>query len=220
MSWGAVAVAGATVAGSVISSRSASKASKAASKSASDELAFNQQRYDDWLNVYGPVQDNLADYYDTLTPEYYATMGLEEFEKERSQAMEQLSTNLAQRGIATNSGIGLQLKTNMDTSAAETRANIRRAAPTEVVQQKQNFLQIGLSQNPATDVTGSLARQTASTQQIANTANAAAGSSWGNTINTIFQDGGAGNKVVTGLFGSNNQSPAPITAAVGTPTGR
>lgn len=220
MSWGAVAVAGAAVAGSVISSRSAKKASGQAAKSASDELAFNQQRYDDWMSVYGPIQDNLADYYDTLTPEYYATMGLEEFEKERSQALEQLNTNLAQRGIAANSGIGLQLRTNMDTAAAETRADIRRRAENETIQQKQNFLQIGMGQNPASDVAGSLARQTAVNQNLAANANAAAGSSWGNTLNTVFQSGGIGNKVITGLSGSNTQTAAPITAAVGTPTGR
>lgn len=220
MSWGAVAVVGATVAGSVISSRSAKKASNKAAKSASNELAFAQQQYDDWQNVYGSVQSNLADYYDTLTPEYYATMGLEEFEKERSQALEQLDTNLAQRGIAANSGIGLQLKTNMDTAAAETRANIRRGAEDAVMGQKQNFLQIGMGQNPAGTVSNVLANQTANANNIANNANVAAGNSWGNTLNSIFQTGGAGNKFITGLSASNTQSPAPITAAVGTPTGR
>lgn len=220
MSWGAVAIAGAAVAGSVISSQSAKKSSQAASKSASNELEFNQKQYDDWQSVYGPVQDNLSDYYSTLSPDYYATMGLEAFEKERTQAQEQLTTNLAQRGINPSSGLAMQLETNLDTQAAEKRADIRRAAPAMVAQDQQNFLSIGMGRNPAAGVAGTLANQTAYNQNQANAANTAAGASWGNTLNTVFQEGGAGNKFITGLSDSNTQSPAPITQAVGTPTGR
>lgn len=218
MSWGAVAVAGAAVGGSLLSSRSASKATAAQSKASSDELAFNQQRYDDWINVYGPIQDNLSDYYEQLTPEYYATMGLEEFEKERASAQEALTTNLAQRGIAANSGVALQLQNNLDTQSAETRASIRRNAQSTVNQEKQNFLSIGIGSNPAGNVANTLANQTANATNLANAANTAAGQSWGNTVNTLFQSGGLVNNLVTGL--SSQQAPAPITAAKGTLTGR
>lgn len=221
MSWGAVAIAGAAVVSSVVSSNSAKKASKSAAKSASNELEFNQQQYDDWQNVYGPIQDNLSDYYSTLTPDYYATMGLEAFEKERSQAEQDLQSNLAQRGISPSSGLAMQLETNLDTQAAEKRADIRRAAPAMVAQDQQNFLAIGMGRNPAANVSNTLANQSNVAANTANAANTAAGTSWGNTLNTVFQEGGAGNKFITGLSSSNTQqSPAPITQAVGTPTGR
>lgn len=222
MSWGAVAIAGATVAGSVISSISASKASKASAKASGDELAFNQQRYDDWMNVYGPIQDNLSDYYSSLTPDYYEAIGLEAFETEREQAQMQLDQNLAQRGL-TNSGVALELQNNLDTQSAEKRADIRRQAPALVAQDQQNFLNLGQGQgtSAASSVAGTLANQSSAARQQANAANTAAGNSWGSTVNTIFQEGGAGNKLITGLSSSNSQQqPAPITQAVGTPTGR
>lgn len=174
MSWGLVAVAGATLVGGVLASKSAGDASDAASASASTQLAFDQQRLDDWNTVYGPVQDNLSDYYSKVTPEYYAATGLEEFEKAKLDSVTRMDEYLAQRGLV-GSGIEASLKAQTELNAAETKAEIRRDAPRLAAEDQSHFLQIGLGQNPTSSVSQTLSQQTAYSQNQANQANVAAG---------------------------------------------
>tara|TARA_R110002012_G_scaffold220010_1_gene391502 strand:+ start:730 stop:1332 length:603 start_codon:yes stop_codon:yes gene_type:complete len=184
MAWGAVAVAGASVVGSVMSSNSASKASKSASAASQAELAFNQQRYDDWKEVYGPIQTNLSDYYSNLSPDMYEAQGLEAFNAEYQKAQDAVATSLAQRGI-TDSGLSAQLEQQGAISAAQNRAAIRMDAPAKVAELQSNFLQIGLGQDPSGDIAGTLARSTNTTQNIATQSQIAAGQATGNAITEV-----------------------------------
>jgi len=130
MSGVATAVIGSAVVGGVVASNSADKASRTAKQLSSDQLAFEQQRLDEWNEVYGPVQDNLADYYNNLTPEYYETLGLENLEQERQTAMTRLDENLAQRGIDPSSGISASLHAQSELEGAEVerRLDVTRLA--------------------------------------------------------------------------------------------
>ena len=184
MSWSAVAVAGASLAGSVISSSSANKASKQAGQAEAAQLEFAQKQYDDWKAVYGPVQDNLSSYYSNLTPDYYEALGLEAFELERNNAMEQINTSLAQRGIK-DSGVAAEITANADLSAASTRAQIRRQAPVQMATDQQNFLAIGMNANPAPSVSESLNSQAVGARQRSNAASAAAGQAWGSATSSL-----------------------------------
>lgn len=192
MSWGAVAVAGASVAGSLISSNASKKASKSASSADKATLEFNQKQYDDWKSVYGPVQDNLSSYYSSLTPDYYETLGLEAFELERNSAMDQIETSLAQRGIS-DSGIASQIRSEADLGAATTRAQIRRQAPQQVATDKMNFLAVGMNANPAPSVSKTLSDQAAGARQRANAAASASGQAWNSAAQSV------GSLVETGL---------------------
>lgn len=192
MSWGAVAVAGASVVGGVISSNASSKASKSAAASDKASLEFNKQQYEDWKSVYGPVQDNLSSYYSSLTPDYYETLGLEAFELERNNAMSQIETSLAQRGIS-DSGIASQIRAEADLGAATTRAQIRRQAPQQAATDQMNFLAVGMNANPAPSVSKSLADQAAGARQRANDAAAASGQAWNSATQSV------GSLVETGL---------------------
>ena len=128
MSWGMVAVAGATLVGGVMSSNSAKKAGKAAAGASDAQMQFERQKYDYWKSVYGGLQDNLSTYYNSVTPEYYAAVGLESFQKEREVATKRMDQYMAQRGLV-GSGIEASLKSQTELNAAETRATIRRDAP-------------------------------------------------------------------------------------------
>lgn len=192
MSWSAVAVAGASVAGSLISSNASSKASKSASAASKEQLEFDKQRYEDWKNVYGPIQDNLSSYYSNLTPDYYETLGLEAFELERNNAMDSIETSLAQRGI-TDSGVATQIKAEADLGAATTRAQIRRQAPAQLAQEQMNFLAVGQGANPANSVSSTLSQQANSARQTANSAASASGQAWNSAIQSV------GSLVGTGL---------------------
>ena len=185
MSWGLVAVAGATVVTGVMGNVSANRARGDANAAAAAQLEFEQQRYDDWNAVYGPIQENLATYYANVTPEYYASVGLETFETQYQTALKRLDEDFAQRGIDPQSGIALSLRDQAELDAAETRAGIRRDAPRMAAQDQQNFLQIGMGSDPSNSMSQTLADQNRYAQQMSQNADIAAGRGWSNAISTV-----------------------------------
>jgi len=184
MSWAAAAVVGASVVSSAVSSRSASKASKRASKDAQNELAFAQAQYNDWMAVYGPIQDNLSAYYGNITPEYYEAIGLEAIEGEYEVIRTDLERSLAQRGIE-DSGLALSLEKDIAIQEAEAKADIRRTAPAMAAEEQSRFLQIGMGSDPSSSVSTALARRSNVSQQIAAESSKAAGEAIGSTVETI-----------------------------------
>lgn len=180
------------IVGGVLGSSASSSASKSASKAEQAQLDFAKQQYEDWKNVYGPVQDNLSSYYSNLSPDYYETLGLENFELERNNAMDQLNTYLAQQGLS-DSGIATQLRSTADLSAASERAKIRRNAPVQAATDKMNFLSIGMNANPAPQVSQTLADQAAGARSRANAAASASGQAWNSAVQSV------GSVVETGL---------------------
>jgi len=196
MAWVATAVVGAAVVGGVVSSRnaskardSASKATKASSDASDAQLSFEYEKYDDWNETYGPLQDNLANYYNNVTPEYYAAVGVEKFNEEFQTSLQRIDESFAQRGIDTSSGIAGSIKSQAELDAAETRAGIRREAPRQATEDQSRFLQIGMGQNPGSSVSSTLAQKsreqslTAQNASItAGNASTAAGNAWGAAI--------------------------------------
>lgn len=191
MSWGAVAIAGATVVAGSMSSSAASDASAASAEASQAQLDFAMQQYDDWLAVYGPIQDNLSSYYSNLTPEYYEATGLEAIAKEQAETQEQIDASLAQRGI-TDSGVAASLDAQLEMDVARQNAQVRRDAPHQVMQQQQNFLAIGQGLNPSSQASSALAQEASRTAATAASAEAAAGAAWSSAIPAVGQ-------AVTGL---------------------
>ena len=177
-----VAVAGASLVGGAMSSHSAGKAADKAAKANDEAVAFERQRYADWQEVYGPMQDNLASYYENVSPDYYAAIGLETFEEQYQTGLQRMEETFAQRGIDTSSGIALSLASQGELNAAETRAQIRRDAPRQAIEDKTRFLQIGLGQNPASSLSNTLANQASNMQTTSNYAQQAAGEAVGSAI--------------------------------------
>lgn len=184
--FGSIVSAVGGIVGGVMGAKGASDASKAAAKASDAELQFNQQRYDDWKAVFGPVQDNLSAYYSNLTPAYYEAVGLEAFELENNRALEGINTMLAQRGI-TDSGIAAQFKQEAALEAASARANIRRQAPVQAAGDQQAFLALGMGSNPADSVANTLGRNAASARNSAN----AAASSQADTFSNLTKSVGS-----------------------------
>lgn len=188
-------VAGATVVGAVASSVSASKSRKDARRARQTEMQWQQEQYDDWKDVYGPIEQNLASYYENVSPEYYEVQGLEAFEAERAQVETQLAESLAQRGIV-DSGVAASLELQQGFQAAETRAGIRLAAPAQAAAEKLQFLQVGLGQDPSSGLASTLARGTAQSEVSAQQAEAVAGKAVGQAVTAVG----------TGLADYNNPS--------------
>jgi hypothetical protein len=176
-----VVVGGTALLGAVVSDKASKRSTRRADESEANSLAFDQERYDDWKETYGDIEDNLASYYEGLTGDYYESMGLETFQQEFETSMTSMRENLAQRGI-TDSGVSASLEFQGELSAAETRAGIRRDSDRQVAADKTSFLQVGLGQNPANTISSNMNSQAQSARTRATNSEIAAGKSIGNAI--------------------------------------
>lgn len=158
MSWGAVAGAAIGVVGGMMSSKSASKDAKKSAQADKAALDFEKQRYNDWKAVYGDIQSNLAEFYGGLDSKYFEVSGIEALEQEKTLALENINTVLAQRGIDM-SGMAGQAYVDLEMETAKERANIRKNAPLLAKEQQLSFLQVGLGQDPSSSMSQTLANQ-------------------------------------------------------------
>jgi len=181
MAWISAAIA---VGGALLSNNSASKDRGAASAAEANALAFEQQRYDDWKAIYGPMQQNLSDYYSGLSADQYEVQGLEAFELEKEAGMKSLRENLAQRGIS-DSGLSAATEVASEMSSIQNRATIRQEAPGKVAAQKLGFLQVGLGQNPADNLSNIQQDQVAGRRSRANESSRVAGQATGDALTAL-----------------------------------
>jgi len=168
-------------------------------------------QYDEWKAIYGPIEENLGEFYSALSPETYAAAGLEnnakEFQKQKTQTME----TLEQRGLGT-SGIKASVDKSMGVSKAMADAETRRDAPFQVAKEKQAFLSQGKG-GPTQAPTGNVGSVLNSSgvpgalQSEANIASNNASSLWGS----------AGSLLSTGLnYYGKNRTPSANQGSVKT----
>lgn len=184
MGLGSVIGAVGSVVGGVLGTSSANKATKSAAAATKNQLEFEKAQYQDWQNIFGPIQDNLSQYYQSLTPDYYEAAGLEAFQKERDAQMTQLNENLAQRGLST-SGVQAAVERTNAIDTAQTRANIRREAPAKAAEEQSRFLQIGMGSNPANSYSTALSQVAQQQTSYAQQQQQAAGQAIGSAIGTV-----------------------------------
>lgn len=149
------AIIGSAVLGAASSASAASKASSSAnaataasSAATAEQLAFAKEQYNDWKNVFGDVQDNLAAYYKNLTPDVIEASGIQNINQQYSQANKQITQSLAQRGIA-GSGLEGQAMVDLAQKQAQDTATLKIQAPMMAAQEKMKFLALGLNQGTA-----------------------------------------------------------------------
>ena len=153
------AIAGAAVIGAGASMYSGKQAAKSANKASDraaasadaqtalgyEQLDFNKQQYDDWNAIFGDTQKTLASYYNTLSPEFFASTGLQNIEQEYTRSRMQLDANLAKRGIS-NSGVAADDFSTLEAARMMGRADVRNKAEPQVRAEQMNFLAVGKGQ--------------------------------------------------------------------------
>lgn len=122
------------------------KAIDAQNEAAAAQLDFQKQQYDDWEAIYGPIQNNLSSFYQNLTPETFATAGLDKFEQQYQASQQQIQRSFAQRGISSPAQDMMNQQAAL--GAAESKASIRAQAPMQVATAQQGFLNQNTN-NPA-----------------------------------------------------------------------
>ncbi len=216
-------IGGATLATGGLSAYSANKASKRASKAqgkATDatidleeqklDFAYEQYdeqlaQYDEWKAIYGPVEENLGEFYNSLTPETFEAAGLEYNQAEFQKAKTQTFETLAQRGLD-SSGLLASTESRMNIKNAETKAGIRRDAKFKVADEKSKFLSAGKG-GPVQPPTGNVGNVLAGSRTAGayqNEANIAAGNA-----NSLWNSAGDLLSSGVGYLARNANNGAP-----------
>lgn len=114
----------------------------------SDAILFQMQgEFTRWNQIYGPIQDNLSQFYQTLTPEAMIVTGLDTTQKAFQATLKTIQRSFAQRGLDTGAEALLNQQAALATAAE--RAKLRYEAPFKVAEAQQGFLTATSSiQNP------------------------------------------------------------------------
>lgn len=153
------AIIGAAAIGAGASMSAASKASKSSSAALAsadaaaqlqyevsmEQLDFQKQQYSNWEDIFGPIQQNLSNYYKNLSSDTIASSGLQNIEQQYATSRQSLDQALAKRGI-TNSGATAAGLTQLETARMLGKAQVQTNAPMMAAQQQSNFLAGGLGQ--------------------------------------------------------------------------
>ena len=162
-------LAGAGLFMSAMSASSAGKSASSGNKLSGRALAIQEEQFeiakqdrDKWNRLYGPIEQNLADFYQDLTPDYFAAQGLEAYQKDFQQQQEQLQEFYNVNGI--ESGVQADLQTKSSLQAARDKSKIRADAPFKVQEMKSKFLSLGLADKSGTQVAANSLTNTLSGQ--------------------------------------------------------
>lgn len=156
------AIVGSTIVGAGTSILGAEKASDSADaaiasadanaqlqyKTSQQQLAFQQQLHDEWQGIFGPVQENLSNYYQNLSADTLSSLGIQNIEKQYTQSRQNLDTALAKRGI-TDSGATVSGLSQLESARMLGKAEAQTNAPMQVAQAKLGFLNAGLGNQQA-----------------------------------------------------------------------
>lgn len=121
------------------------KNQKAAVDAARQQDEWARQRYNEQKAIYGDIEQNLANYYKTLTPEKKTSLGLDRYDQQFRLAQDKVAQTMAQRGL-TGSGIEAEANYQMELQAAKDRAEIANQTEDLVRQQQLGFLGYGTGQ--------------------------------------------------------------------------
>jgi hypothetical protein len=110
-----------------------------------EQLDFQRKQYDDWKNIYGPLQEDLGTYFKNLNGDNLAAKQIEAIQRESQQAQTNVDQQLAQRGLS-QSGLTAEALMRNQATASMAKANVRANADQLAAQQKMGFLGLGLGQ--------------------------------------------------------------------------
>ena len=130
-----------------------------AKRASDEELQFARENKQQWESIFGNIQENLSNYYNSLDPDKYATMRITEFQRGIQEYEDEITKEFARRGL-TGGGVEAGLLAEAKYKGAIGRAKIRATAEEEVAKQKSSFLELGLSRDPTSEISRSLAKRT------------------------------------------------------------
>ncbi len=147
MGWPLLVAAGVSALSALSSDKKAGEANAQSIGLQQDSLNFAKEQYNRWKEIYGPIERNVADFYDTLTPEFFSSQGLQQYQKQSQQALSNMEEHFALAGV--ESGVQTDIRAKMELQGARDKAQIRYEAPIKVAQAKEGFIAAGRGQQQA-----------------------------------------------------------------------
>ncbi len=179
-----VGVAAVSAIGANKANKDAKRAANAANAADRESLDFAKQQYGDWKQVFGPLQDNLSNYYQNLSPGRIEAQGREAIELERSDWLNRIDETFQQRGLG-DSAMEAFATADVEKATALKKAEARATAPEKVAQQQLGFLSLGYNQNPSGTLQQVLSNRSGMKHSLAINANKDAGAAIGNAVTTV-----------------------------------
>lgn len=184
----AIWTAGKVVAGAVVSkvvgkalgsdsaqdeaNRLQTQAGQEATQGAQEQLAFEKEIYGEqkarYERIYGQIETNLGNFYNSLTPEILVSTGLEDLSKEFDIAREEIGTFITQREFG-GSGLEAKLFADVEVKEAESRAQVRKEAPFKIAKEKESFLRTGKGLPDTRDISTAMKGVTEARTSVAQT---------------------------------------------------
>lgn len=162
-------------------SKSAKKGQQSQEKAAASQLAFEQQKYNRYLDLYGDMEENLSEFYSNLTPEYLETQGLQQEQQAYQQSITQMRERFAQTGITGGAQADIEARSELE--HAKSRAGIRAEAPIKAAEQKAAFLGMGVEPQGMSSALATQAQQ-------AGRGEAAEAAIWGQAAGSLLSTAG------------------------------
>ncbi len=159
MSWAIVAGLSVAAIGAYTSSQSASAAAgaqndanRSAAASSAANLAFQQQQYGDHMarveeleDMFGPIRENLDNYYSNMSPERYQLQGKEALEREYETTNKNIDAMFSNNGMY-NSGQMANAKLAMEANREQMMAQNDQNAMNQYQAEQQNWLNSGIQE--------------------------------------------------------------------------
>jgi hypothetical protein len=136
--WGELGAAAITGALGLIGQHQADKAADKATEAQMQIYREQQERYN---RLYGPIEENLANYYNTVTPKSATAQHLQQYQAEYQKQMKRFTETAAQRGVSETAQMAMKQQAELGSAAA--RAQIRYDTPQALRQSQQGFLALG-----------------------------------------------------------------------------
>jgi len=158
----------------------ASRSAAASLHLTEEQVKFQRAQYEDWKKIYGPIQDNLGNFYMNMNTDKYEQQQIEQIQIEFNKAAKQIDTTFAQKGLE-DSGLKAATEIAIQNQAAMQKANVRANADEIVAQKQMQFLGLGLGQGTQMlGVIGNVASNGAASQASIAGANIGASASMAN----------------------------------------
>lgn len=109
---------------------------------ARQQAEWARQQEEKRRELYGSLEQNLVDYYTSLTPEKRVAIGLDRYDQQFKLAKEKVEQNMAQRGLM-GSGIEQSALAQMEQQVAYDRVNLATQLEDQTQQQRLGFLGLG-----------------------------------------------------------------------------
>ena len=134
--------AGGSIIGSIIGSNKGAKAQREANKIAREQLEFAKQRYQDWQDTWGDVEESIASFARTYTGAHAQSLGLRAIEGQFKEVQTQMKEFNAQRGLS-NSGLGAHQQYQLNLARHQSRAEVIADAPSEAAKVRADLFNVG-----------------------------------------------------------------------------